>query len=326
MIKIYLACMFWISAQAQAEPTVYIQSSGVSHRFYLRQVREAGAKTYSEWWLRERATRLEPQMLEGDFNRAEQAFLSAEMRPARELYFNIVQRRHRFDWPKASRERIFNALLRMAMIESESEGRRRWLVEALHFDPQIDPDADIFPPPLLEELAILRNSLPSQKLRTDSWPTSIHTALINGREIPRTPEISLPSQNFRLTLLSDQNFPMTQMMDLEKGDDSTWTVEPLVQGHCLQPEWTRTKDHYPRHHRVIFEESCETPSAVPPITAKIPSPLPLAQSIIASSPEKAPSFWRNKWFWLGVGAVVGGTVLYQQIRAQNSSPTTRDGF
>jgi len=313
---------------------VYLQGPDISHRAYLQRVHEASdATTFTDWWLHDRKNKLEPQLVAADFEQAERAFLSAELKEAHGLYLNLAQRRHRFDWPLIARKKIYAALLRLAMMESEVEAKSRWLGEAIAFDPTLEPDPEIFPPPYIDELASLQESTSAKKISTQDWPKAVHTILINGREVPRTPDILIPGGLFRLTLLSDHEFPMSQIVDPKDLPQLRWSPQALVTGHCLQPQWTRSRDHYPKSHKVIFAAACDLPiqgdgGGLPQTAAAASGALPtlVPQLALAPAPRTRPPLWQNKWLWIGVGAVVGGTFVYEHIRTQNASPSGREGF
>lgn len=320
----YLFFVLLAVAVPSARAEVYIQGPDISHQLYLQRVHEdPDATAFADWWLHDRKNKMEPQMVIADFEHAERIFLSAELKEAYSLYLNLAGRRHRFDWPLGARKKIFSALLRLAMTESQAEAKSRWLAEAIAFDPLLEPDAEVFPPPLIEEFSSLRQSTAGTKISTRGWPQSAHTILINGREVPRTAEVTIPSRPFRMTLVSDQNFPMSQVIDPHSlaAAQVQWTAQALVTGQCLQPHWTRPQDQYPRKHKVIFADTCDLP--VQGREENLPA---ISEIVTARSPKPSTSVWKNKWLWIGLGTVISGALLYDHLRAQNSSPSAREGF
>ncbi len=321
--------IFGLTMNAQ----VMIQAPETKNADFLKQVRQnSGAKLFSEWWLKARSTSAEELTLIGDFEQAENLFLNADIKTAKKQYEYIVHRHLKSDWTAKARQAIFNSYFRLASLETDHEDRNRWIEKAIAFDSTLEPDEDLFAPPLRESYQNLKRSSHLITISTATWPSSISTILVNGRELKKTDSFVVPLAPFRLTVVSESYSPFSQTLKAKDLKEMEFHLEPLVLGNCGAPEWTKSSESYPKLHQVIYPNGCVVENSTTPkiklseLAARPHEDTPIR---IATQAPQPNSIFKSKWFWIGIGVAAGGFLAYQQSQNNQSPavhPTIKEAY
>jgi hypothetical protein len=288
------------------------------------------AVPFSTWWFHQRELASEGPRLNEQFERAEDEYLHANLKSAAMAYKVLADGRTRYDWAIPQRKKILTALLRLVSLEKDPVLRRRDLRDAVNFDALLDPDPEIFPPPLIEEFKAARAKNSWTSIDTMSWPKDIVYILINGRRVHRTDTIHIPSTSFRLTVVGDSFLPNSRVIKVEDVAHLHFDLQFFVSGHCADPHWDLAQTQYPPHALTVFSENCAIDSTTPPLKPLTMASLPPADFAISTPPpvpeSKHKSILESPWFWVAVGSVVGGFVIYRQTQQHSSGPTSKEGF
>jgi len=172
------------------------------------------------------------ERLKNDFLEAQKAFLKSEEVSVKSKWSNVTSYAYKTDWPRAYREIIQTAFLRLSQVESDTQKSEVYLNEAAQYDPSFKPDEKIFPPPLLRQFEEVQRNLKTVRL-PGSLFQNFDKVLINGVAFtPKNGARLVPTGLKRVTLYSSKYKTLTRTM--ESSDLELWLpeAEPLVRGSC----------------------------------------------------------------------------------------------
>lgn len=288
---------------------------------------------FSNWQLEQLQSSPENLNVVRAFEKAEYSYLQGELALAERQYRQISEDRWRFDWSNSARRAIFTAMIRMATLQSSDSLRQGWLKQAAELDPTLVPDVETFPPPILEAYSNAHKSLRWITLQSLAAANPSAIILVNGRRFgsERGALASVPDTRVRVTVLSDHSMPETKV-DVAQNLNQRWNQRPLVSGSCENPIWAWPKQDYPETAQAIFSGGCQVSpraAAAPLALADLRPQTSTEQPALAVPTEKASlprptrkPFWKSTWFWVGVGVVASGALIYQA--SQRSTPPQGD--
>jgi hypothetical protein len=316
--------ILWSTATAQ----VLIKAPQVPESVVSSALQEHGtAVPYGTWWLQQQEKTSEGTRLQQQFSSAEEDYVHARLKSAVQKYKEIIHSSNQADWTLQQRRLILAAYLRLASLEKDSAARKIRLQQAAQLDPRLEPDQELFPPPLIAEYKKVQT--PWISVSTERWPPDISYILVNGRRVRRTNTLLVPSGSFRITWVGDSFVPFTRVLQVKDLDQIHFDLQYLVDGNCEQPHWNQPSSNYPLNTLVVYSENCTldlrtTDSPVHPIARQTSAELALPMP--ESPPPQKKSMLESPWFWVVLGGLVGGVVIYQQSQNRSSPPTAKEGF
>lgn len=325
---VFILCFFQVlQAQAAEENTPLVRGPGVSQET-VEALAEAQGRTLLSDYLDlkrpgDEATGKLVRMVE----RAQSAWLSGAIESSRAVFKDIVKLALEEDWREPQREAIQYAMLRMAQSAPTATERADWIERAVVAFPDLHPDTDSFPPPLIETFNSTRTrvlALAPTFRPFEHFPDHRYL-LMNGKKFVISPElkIRLPKGQFRVTALSDSYGPLTEIMTSSQLMVFRLATRPLAGGTCTEPEGADlqkgvtgltvvySSDCLRTHARqgwlVQGADSIETKHAAFPQSLEDPFPNHTAEPAVSSRTKT--------WIWVGltVLAVGAGYVAYREM-------------
>ncbi len=276
--------------------------------------------------------------------RAQETWLAGSIESARSLFREIAALALEADWREPQREAIHYALLRLAQSAPTPIERERWINTAVETFPDLHPDSDLFPPPLLETFASTRLRIlkGSRDYRAGEHFPGYRLLLVNGKRFELEPEtrIRLPAEaTFRVTALSDFHPPVTEKLKISQLFAFRLAIAPLAGGDCGAP----AGEGLPRalgveSYAVVFDTDCARvrsgqgwlPAEVTALGSESRSTRAASLSLQPNLPlpfgeplEPRPEPWLSKksWLWIGVSVlVVGAAVALTRDRGRGTQP------
>ena len=96
---------------------------------------------------------------------AQESFLKNHLKNAGDYFHAIVKQAYDKDWNEESRKVIFYSFLRLFQIESKGSAPESFLHSAVLFAPELEPDEQIFPPPLIAKFKAVKSSVQGVDIR-----------------------------------------------------------------------------------------------------------------------------------------------------------------
>ena len=283
-----------------------------------------GRETLAEHLERARPDSRKQKSLRELLEKAQQAWLRSSLDGARLHFTAVAALALDADWRDPEREAIQYSMLRLAQM---SEGREssEWLARAVIASPDLEPDTQLFPPPLLARFRQERTRLLARKRELDLnlFSPTARFLLVNGRKVDLTIDraLSLPPGKFRFTLLSDSHEPVTQVTTAEKLVNSR---RPLLSGTCSNP---MAEARAGNDLLALFPDQCtremkagawrprELDLRVAPYAPPAPELL-----LTTSAPSPKPYFSQKSWVWIGVATLAASAVYaFEANRAENTA-------
>lgn len=270
---------------------------------------------------------------------AQQSFLSGSLEAARSGFLAVAQMRTEDDWGATEREVFFVSLFRLAQLSSSAEERDEFLASALTLGEELQPEARLFPPPLLsrwQELRASRKPIVVSTVGLIEW----ETVLIDGRAFSLAPqgELRLRPGRYRVTYLSSSRQPVTRILAPENISEPPTAVD-LVEGKC--GDWKLTGTSQPAH--AFFGLACNAPSRAQNATTKTTTALlettrslnpqidfrPPADGMLVNlkpSSSKDTPLIKRPWVWTLAGATLAALIVVQARSREGRETTTSHGF
>lgn len=305
MWRLLLLAAFTAHAQR-----VLIPAPGAGAREYAARLQtSADLVSPTDAYLKQHPLPASRERLLQRFADAQKAYLENSLPEARERFTEVVELVLSDDWNKSDREVLLHAYLRLAQIDgTQSE---HWLLQALMLGPGLELDRNLFPPPLLKQLAELRTrsaSAPVRRLLGD-WPR----LLINGVSCTaaQCPEFPLSAFPARVTFLSDTFVPVTVRVPLSALSGLKIERTALVQGRCGSPSFHARAGEFAAKD-AFFGLACESQNQLQlQPQPRVPNALDMT---LSAGPTRAP-FYHSKWFWIGLGVVTTAIASSQMLES-----------
>lgn len=68
------------------------------------------------------------------------------------------------NWSKSQKKLIHFSMLRLAQLSKSEDNARNWITKSYNFAPELEPDTEIFPPPIVEKYADLTRLQPQRDI------------------------------------------------------------------------------------------------------------------------------------------------------------------
>ena len=232
------------------------------------------------------------------------------------------------NWPQQVRENLSRLWLTAFSLEPDGEKKRSLLMGLLRFHPDFKPSGSQFSPPILE---VWKSE--TQRIQFLSWTIGgewdgFRYLVINGRVVDLNVqrELLIPAQEIHLTALSNQYFPIDQII---KGAELIkWKPkkEVLVTGLCGQSTWNHRLD-FKINYAAYFSDSCieerEKVGVEPAFGLATLKPRPNPSSIQLEVPTRYSTMTESNsyWPWYLIGGLILGAVGIQRFnRNRNNQP------
>lgn len=253
--------------------------------------------------------------------RAQSAWLSGTMEIARGLFKEIAGLALEADWREPQREAIHYSMLRLAQSAATATERSDWMERAVTVFPDLHPDTDSFPPPLIESFNKTRARLQglAQIFKpADHFPEHRYL-LLNGKKFVITPDlkIRLPKGLFRVTLLSDFHGALTEKLTSSQLHVFRLSSSMLAAGTCPEPEGADVPAELDSF-TVVFSMDClrtRTRQGWSPRDSEKPTPLPSIDQYLEAKKPTAMTRSKKAWLWTGFAALVAGAayLTYREV-------------
>lgn len=323
-MRLFLAILVFAN---QVQATVLVQGPGTSTIEY-RSALKADSDLASPTQTLLRKTPAGRDNLLALFAEAQKSFLDNSKGEAQAKFQNLVSLLSTEDWSQSDRSIFQLAYLRLAQMELSPEKQDYWITRSLLAGEDISPDKNLFPPPLLRRWMQIRNEIP-RFTGFESWfREGWNTVLINGIPCTKTSCQGWPmiSEKVRLSFLSDQWIPQSKLVDGSELSSAKVPRIAWVDGSCARSEFHQDASALP-DKKAFWGAACDRPPLVQaqqlnlqPVASNEPIPKMTIK-------EKAPAFYKSKWFWIGVGVVTAGIVIASsQKKDDKKEPSTTYGY
>ena len=181
---------------------------------------------------------------------AQKSFLKDHLKQSGDYFHSIVKRAYERDWMEEAQKIIFYSFLRLAQIEWKGLSAEAFLYSASVFAPHLDPNADLFPPPLIQKFQSIKKNQSRISLSLKQIFPFHEIVLINGRVFSNV--VKLPYGEYRVTALSSSHKKWSRVISLSKLVQKRVVTTPLVRGSCQHPIFSKGVDK----NRVLFPDFC----------------------------------------------------------------------
>ena len=318
-----------LMSTVHAEDTkVYVMGPDASLQAFKAQLEvEPQTKSFIEQYLTIHPQWSNVQKLQQAFEAAQKSYLSEPLREATKQFMKVAALRFEDDWDQPQIEMIHYALLRLAQHDSEKE---KWMQEAIRWNPDLDPNNELFPPQFISE-----HKSTKQKLKMKTWDLSPfkqngETFIINGQWLSSEDLIMRPEGTYRMTVVSNRYVPLTMQGSFEDLGLKLRSRQMFIRGNCNQPDWNSQTQG--QSLKAFFSAECQVAlrdNRKKDLDLSPTSSLALDQSLMTERmpAPRTSSFFQSKWFWIGT-AVVAGFVAYSHLQPKDkgSEPSTHEGF
>lgn len=335
-------------AGGETSPTPLLLAAGSASSDEFRAYAEANNRlTLSEIFDNTRPGTDLTRRLQNMTLKAQEAWLNGSVDESRRLFAQIADMTLEGDWRAAQREAIHYALLRLAQASSSTNERQSWLERAVTSFPDLDIDAKLFPPPLIESFQTIRSRILSETtvINAHSFPNH-RWILINGRrfELHENLQLRLPDGLHRVTLISDSQRAFSRTLTPAQLRVLSVPTEPFVEGNCETPDWKpmsgsigingiQTVDVWFRNDCVRLHETTGwRPLASDEVdlerfTKGISNPLKPSQAEVRlpwpqnEPPHNLKESNKKHWMWVGVAALATGAayLLQKELNRESGS-------
>lgn len=328
-----------------------IRSASASQLEFEAYAHANGRKTYAEFL--DRPSQSSSETLSRLVERAQEAWIDSSMVVAQNLFHEIANLAFESDWREPEREAIHYALLRLAQLTEPGAEQGRWLERANAFDWTRRADPSLFPPPLLERLQQVRESMAkrARPVRLDKIFPDARVVRINGRRVDLKDRsaVQLPDAQYRVSAYSDAWPAVSQTLPLNELLSYSNRLKPLATGSCSSPAGGETAMSQWNAVDVYYEAGClarrepsgwlkdnSNGSPAQPSLSQVPDGSSLNWPSIPAEPSSRSSLSRRSWIWVGVSALALGAAyaLYREHQkeapasapAPTIEPVHRQGF
>lgn len=335
---VIIACIFCFQAHGADENSPLVRGPGVSQELLETFAEAQGRTTLSDYLDQQRPPSEAASKLSRLLERAQAAWLSGTMTEARSLFKDIARLSLEADWRESQREAIQYSMMRLAQSAASASERGEWLEKAASGFPDLHPDSDSFPPPLMEGFNATRARILAQAAvfhPFEHFPNHRYL-FINGKKfvISVDLKIRLPKGQYRIAAFSDVTDSLSEVMPSSQLMNVHPPATPIASGTCSEPSSTDVPKGV-RGMTIMYSSDCQRTrtrqsgwlAANPEIresksnslTQRLETPFPLP------TPEPEASWQKNKWVWAGL-SVLAASAGYFAYREFNRSGEWEFGF
>jgi hypothetical protein len=304
---------------------VLLQGTSVSTLDYRAALKaDPDAEAPSDVYLKSRPLGSRRDELMEKLAAAQRAFVDDSRAQAIEKFRELTALLSADDWGSLDRGVFVQAYLRLAQLETDPVRQREYLAHSLAAGEAV-PEPSMFPPPLLRARELLAAELPKVSLSVsakDGWTM----VLVNGR--PCRPgkcyELPATSTPVRVTYLSDQWIPFTATVPAREAGSVKPKRVAWYEGSCgdlkFHPEVRALGARRTVCERPARELNLRPSSGVIAKTGQDGGEI----ARLDLKRREAP-FYKNPWFWTGVGVAVVAALVVNSRTHEEKEPTTTYG-
>ena len=300
---------------------VLIQGADVSRLDYLAALKaDPNAEPPSEAYLRAHPLGSRRDELQEKFAEAQRLFVEGSRTEAAEKFGALTEMLAADDWGLVDRAVFVHAYMRLAQLENDSVKQREYLAHSLSVG-EADVDKSLYPPPLLRQRELLAAELPRVKISERAFADGWTVVLINGRACRsgKCLEVPATSTPVRVTYLSEQWVPYSKVISAREAGGLKPKRVAWYEGSCgsvkFHPEVQTLGERRTLCERVTGELNL-SPRARVVAGSEVPR---------FDMKKKDVPFYKNGWFWTGVGAAVVAVIVINQRTHEEREPTTTYG-
>lgn len=245
-----------------------------------------------------------------ELKRGQFHFLKGSLNQAKIHFKNISDQRFEQDWKKEERKAIHYSLFRLAQLEQNPKDSANYILQALQLDDEIIPNKKLFPPPLITKYNQLKSDHKIQAFPLPKKANLYSRILINGKKVEGSSTFfrARPGE-IRIRFMSNRLKDVILVSKAKNIQSSKLTEVLLATGPCENPELQFAPS--PSHHYSLHNGQCQSS----PIGTQT-LPKALAKHSPRANRATSKSFYKSKWFWVGVGVLVSG-LAYHHVQQQN---------
>ena len=317
-------CLLSYDSFAVLPNAILIRSTNTPAKEFSAYAETEPVKTYIQHRLEKIKKTPRPLDLRALLKQAQMDFLSHEPSYSKKSFQAIVEHIHAFDWNKEERKIIFYSLFRLAQLEKDLKRQTLLLKEALAFSMDLKVDKSLFPPPVTNRYAQIKQSATFVSVDLKKIFPLHSVVIINGRVYSHQESLILPYGFYRVSALSTSHKPWTKVLSLSRLVVAKPNTKALAGGSCQNPI-LRDKSLKGHSLLILFPNFCVWSSAVQLAKEQKKDLLPLKAQMAEDlkEPEKNTEHW-EEWLWLGVAVVAGATTLWALTRGESKEqPSSR---
>lgn len=268
---------------------------------------------------RQRPTQVHREELLNALAQAQQAFVSQSSEIAQARFREVTELLDKDDWALQDRSIFVYSFLRLAQLDRNSSD---WLDRAASLGNDVYIERSLFPPPLLSELELRRGQLEKISISDDvlrDWPV----VLINGRVCSQTKcAVEVSNNRLRVTWLSQKFQPQSAVIRAQDVRGFRPRQRPWLGGSCAQIEWSEEARQLGDGEPFFGFQCGSDKNSLHPTKESQSLPWPEAPAPMAKT-----AFYKSKWLWIGIGAVVTAAVIASQNKGKEErEPSTTYGY
>jgi hypothetical protein len=251
---------------------------------------------------------------------AQKSFLENSRSEASQKFAKLVELLPSDDWSALERGIFVQALMRLAQLETDPVKQREYLARSLSI--AAVPEAGLYPPPLLKQRTQLEQEIPKVEVPRQWFEDGWTVVLINGQacRADNCEPIAASNGSIRVTLLSEQWIPVTA--EVRAADLAGFKAKRVAwyEGTCGSEKFNPAASSL-GERRTLCDQPPGRALNLNPVASSRPDDVPRFKI-----KEKADPFYKNPWFWGGVGAVVVAVAIASSQNKDGKEPTTTYGF
>lgn len=254
-------------------------------------------------------------------------FSGSPIEQTQKAFEQITNSVHLLDPSAEVQELFFFAHLRRAQLSLNQEDQQKWLNKAIVFDWSKAPDPNLFSPELIDSFNSEKSKVKYHSLSCDERQVDRANLFVNGRKLqclkgsfkhPVSPHLVWGVESPSNAIIKAASMPAefkekmnghkTSLSDLNKNAKTEWQTEGPNQIGLQQ-----------LHPEISVDDTSQT-------SAQLRTEV--VQSFETKTKVDKPSFFKNKWVWIGLGVLTTGLVISQTQRSssQPTQPSTREGL
>jgi hypothetical protein len=223
-------------------PGPFVRAPDVAaESFVARLAARPGAVSLAEYWDERSPEEAQSRQLSASFSRAQSLFLEGSSENAERAFRDVVRLARDADWRDAQRRALSFSFMRLAQLATAPGSVEERVEGAAAFAPDLRPDADAFPPPLVADWdkALARLKIKSTVIALDEKFAGYEALKIDGRAVairPGATALIAPGPH-RFSALSSAYPYFSQVLTGAQLQALRIDQAPLASGDCAEPRF-----------------------------------------------------------------------------------------